>query len=65
MSGEGKKSAGRTLFLAKFVVTRVGRTRTAIDNVPYKGPTIHEETSAAVSHVKSPLNAGGGTDIVV
>ncbi len=36
----------------------------AIHNIPYNGPTVQEETTTAVFHVKSPLNAGGGSDIV-
>ncbi len=36
----------------------------AVHNIPYNGPTIQKETTVAVSHVKSPLNAGGGLDIV-
>lgn len=40
----------------------------AVHNVPYNEPTIQKETTVAVSHVRSPLNAGlgpiGGLDIV-
>jgi hypothetical protein len=40
------------------------RGRKAVHNIPYNGPTVQKETTAAVSQVKSPLNAGGGSDIV-
>jgi hypothetical protein len=38
--------------------------RKAVHNIPYNGPTAQKETTVAVSHFKSPLNAGGGSDIV-
>ena len=37
--------------------------RKVVQNAPYRGPTTHEETRAAMFHVKSPGNAGGGPDI--
>src|SRR5712692_5256553 len=59
---------GRTKTVAHFIpvpsslIREWGRM--AIHNIPYNGPTVQEETTMAVFHVKSPLNAGGGSDIV-
>jgi hypothetical protein len=39
--------------------------RRAVHSIPYNGPTVQKETTVAVCHVKSPLNAGGGLDIVI
>jgi hypothetical protein len=36
----------------------------AVHNIPYNGPTVQKATTVAMFHVKSPLNAGGGSDIV-
>ena len=48
-----------------FVNTKVGKG--AVHHIPYNEPTIQKETTAAVFHVRSPLNAGrgfiGGLDI--
>ncbi len=61
--GERRNEEGSVLHsCTEFVNTRVGRT--AVHNIPYNGPTIQKETTAAVFHVKSALNAGGGSDIV-
>jgi len=63
--GNETRRARHTSFLTTFVSASVGiQRRTAVHDLPYKGPTIQEETSKAVSHVMSPLNAGGGPDIV-
>jgi hypothetical protein len=59
----GSEEGGVLYSCTEFVNTRVGGEG-PLTNIPYNGPAVQKETTAAVSHVKSLLNAGGGSDIV-